>query len=250
MKTSWIKSEGRRTDYIDVHYNEVVVGYNYGTGMTDNAGACTHKEFLGGRFNGLILERFGQNILSEVIATVKASPNLEEHNKKRAKIKKIKDYIYSIPIDKSLRNLIKNQKTINGFLIYGNQGHYKSFIESDTTTLFYKSTKATITNKVDNKKFEIEFSFHASSCVELNDYYYIIGNDNLHVLSPQGIFVFTTENVIEEKLFGYEVRISNVFRYDTTIFFSYWAFDDEFIPKGLIRYELGEGLTGRVEVHD
>ena len=70
MKKSWVKISGRRTDYLDIHFYEVVIGNHYGTGMSDSAGACSHKEFLAGRFHDLILEVFGQDVLDEAIKVV------------------------------------------------------------------------------------------------------------------------------------------------------------------------------------
>lgn len=251
MKTSWEKMEGRRTDYIDVHYNEVVVGYHYGTGMSDNGGACSHQEFLKGEFQGLILERFGQEILDEVINAVKNTHQNPDHNQKRAKIKRIKDYIEAIPIDNSMNMLLKHPDTIDGFNTYGNRGGYNSYIESDDTYLTYQSTQAILKSKHTDKKIKLNFDFHISACVELHDYYYLIGNDNFHVLSSEGKIIFTTEAVtFDEIIFGYEVRINRVFRNGELIFFSYWAFDSENIPSGLIRYKLGKGLIARDNLVD
>ena len=245
MKTSWQETKGKRTIYIDVHYNEVVVGHHYGTGMTDNAGACSHQEFLEGRFQGLIEERFGKEVLNEVLYAVEHSHENPEHNAHRKKISKIKKFIDDILIDDTLRNLYKHPDTINGFMTYGNRKGYKSYIESDNTSLTYESTKGVIENKQSGEKIKLTFEFHATSCVELHDYYFLTGNDNFYVISPQGAIIFTTERELEEAIFGYQVRIDRVFRNKETIFFSYWAFDREAIPRGLIKYELNKGLTGR-----
>lgn len=250
MKTYWEKITGRRNEYVIVNYNEVVVGHNYGTGMTDAAGSCSHESFLKGEFHGLILERFGQEVLDEVIQAVEHSHENDDHNEKRAMIRKIKEYLDEIPIDENLRNLIKDPRTINGFYTYGNKGNYDSFIESDTTTFFYSSTKAKIENNNTGEVINFELDFHGSSCVELDDNYYMIGGDNLHVFSKKGEVIYTTERPLEERIFGYEVRIGNVYRNGNTIFVSYWAFDDEMIPRGLLKVELDKGLTGRIDRED
>ncbi|MHA1147931.1 MAG: hypothetical protein ACTSR8_06765 [Promethearchaeota archaeon] len=251
MKTSWEIIEGRRTNYVDVHYNEVVIGSHYGTGMSDNAGSCSHREFLEGEYQGLILETFGKEVLDEVVYAVEHSHENPNHNEKRAKINKIKEFIEAIPIDKSLLELKNSPDFIDGFNVYGNRGGYRSYIESDTTSFTYQSTKGVFKNKSTGKKTKVQMDFHMSSCVELHDYYYLIGNDNLYVLSPEGTIVFTTEKkTIEDCIFGYEIRINRVFKSGEIITFSYWAFDSELIPRGLIRYELGKGLMGRIELEE
>lgn len=70
MKTFW--EEGPH--YCQVTAYEVVVGSNAGgTGHTDNAGACSHADFLKGQYHDLIRENLGENVLQEVIAAVKAT---------------------------------------------------------------------------------------------------------------------------------------------------------------------------------
>ena len=97
------------------------------------------------------------------------------------------------------------------------------------------------------EKIKFELDFHGTSCVELHDFYYITGGDNFHVISPEGKLVFTTSRPYEEAVFGYDVRIGRVFRNHSSIFFSYWAFDDDSISDGLIRHVLGKGLVGRID---
>lgn len=58
--------------YVHVRASEVVVGEHYGSGQTDNAGACSHAEFLAGRFQDIVRSHHGDRVLAEVIAAVKA----------------------------------------------------------------------------------------------------------------------------------------------------------------------------------
>lgn len=248
MKTSWSKTEGKRTDYIYVQYDKVVVGNHSGTGLSDNPGACSHEEFLTGKYHKEILEQFGQQVLDEVINAVIQSNDNPEFKAKWQRIKQIKKFIEEIPIDESLKDLHLHPDTISGSQAYGNRGNYLSYIESDTTSLTYEMFSGTIENKQTGEKININFKNHASYCVELHDYYYLISNDNLYVISPEGKIVFTTEITYNETIFGRELRIGQIFRYHDIIFFLYHSMNSEVIPRGLIRYELGEGFTARVEI--
>ena len=252
MKTSWEKNTGKRTDYVDVHYNEVVVGYHYGSGMTDNAGTCTHDEFLKGRFQGLIEERFGKDVLEQVILAVRGSPDNVDHIKKRDEIKRLRDYLEHIPLNQSLLSESEDSVIINGFKAYGNQGGYKTEIVSENHVLRYESVQGTLINSNTGEEIKLHFDFHASSCVEKDDYFYIIGGQNFHVLSPEGDIVFSTDSITWQgngKVFGSYLRINNVFRNGDNVFASYWWFYSDF-PKGILFYELNEGFKERAEFDD
>jgi hypothetical protein len=106
-----------------------------------------------------------------------------------------------------------------------------------------------LTHKETGKEIALEFNFFATCCVEYQDYYFLTGNNNFHVLSPEGKIIYTTERKYEDAIFGYAVRISRVYRNLATIFFSYWAFDKGMNPSGLIKYVLGKGLTSRIEIN-
>ena len=89
MNTSWEHIDGKRTEYVDVNYHQVIVGHHYGTGMSDIAGACSHQKFLEGEYHGLIIERFGEDLLKEVIYAVENSHKNPEHNRNRDGDKRI-----------------------------------------------------------------------------------------------------------------------------------------------------------------
>ncbi len=69
MNTHWENGP----HYVSITPYEVVVGSNPGgTGHTDNAGSCSHKDFLSGTYQDLVREQMGEAILAEVVAAVKA----------------------------------------------------------------------------------------------------------------------------------------------------------------------------------
>ena len=69
--TSWEARSGGRTDYLSVERHYVILGEHYGSGHTDNAGRCTHDEFLGGRWHAEICERFGKRVLAQALEAVR-----------------------------------------------------------------------------------------------------------------------------------------------------------------------------------
>ncbi len=256
LKTSWEKKDGRLTEYVYVTYKEVVVGHNYGTGMSDMAGAASYKEFLNGRFQDLILETFGQKILDEVINVVKLSMKgkLPEFQNRKREVLEKRFFIETIPLDESLKdldNLDKNPETISGYKAYGNAGGYKTIVKSDNLTLVVDSQKGYLEDR-NGKCIHFTLNGHCSGVVELEDYFYIIHSDNFAVISPQGEVIFDTWNIKfdpTEHMFGYGVRISNVFKNKKTIFFRYRFFNLDY-PPGLIKFELKKGFTGRWEYKD
>ncbi len=253
MKTSWEIVNNGRTNYVYVERNQVVVGSHYGSGMTDNAGTCTHKEFLEGRFQNLIYQDFGQEVLDEVIKAVKKAPIYPEFQKQQRKIQGMKDFLDSIPINERLKDFINDTKTINGYSFYGNQGGYKTLIKSYTVTLFYDSTRGYVERK-NKKRIPLKFDFHASDVVELNDHFYLIGDSNLIVLSPEGIILYDShqeriKNNPKETIFGSWLRLNRVYKNGTTIFTSYWWFNNEY-NNGLLKFELNKGFTGHYEIVD
>lgn len=72
--TNWEVTRGRQVCYAQVTAREVIVGSHYGSGHTDSAGACSHAEFLAGRFQDLVRSDLGETTLQEMIATVRAAP--------------------------------------------------------------------------------------------------------------------------------------------------------------------------------
>ena len=71
-KTSWEVTRSGRCHYVDVHAKHVIVGSHCGTGQSDNAGRCTHEQFLDGRFQDIVEREHGTDVLDEVIQAVKA----------------------------------------------------------------------------------------------------------------------------------------------------------------------------------
>ena len=250
MKTSWEAIGEHVMNYIQVSHNEVIVGHHSGSGFSDTAGSCSHQEFFNGQYHDLILEKFNPEVLEEV---KHAAKNASQHFAKRIEdIKRRKEFLDEIPTDESLKILDKHPDTFDGFSNYGNKGNFKTLVKSDTSILFFDKTTGYI--KTQGKRIPIEFPYHASSVVELHDYFYVIIGGFLMVISPEGKIVYNLEdenfdNHSRDPVFGEYIRLNHVFRHSDVIFFKYrWFFSD--YKPGLIRYELNKGLIGHWEVED
>src|SRR3989338_523351 len=105
MKTFWEKVPA----YCQVTAYEVVVGSNPGgTGHTDNAGACSHADFLRGQYQDLIRHDLGEEVLQEVIAAVKATATDSEFERRRDEDATMWVAWEKIPVDLSLAGLVEN----------------------------------------------------------------------------------------------------------------------------------------------
>jgi len=68
---SWEKTKGKKVNYIYLHDNEFVIGEHYGSGHTDNAGSCSIEKFIEGRFQSLVKQNFGEDVLQEIFSLIK-----------------------------------------------------------------------------------------------------------------------------------------------------------------------------------
>ena len=77
VKTSWEKIVGPRQYYITLEKNKIVVGSQLLNPITDLADSCSHKDFLRGKLQDIVSSQFGNDILEEVIDSVKKYPKKE-----------------------------------------------------------------------------------------------------------------------------------------------------------------------------
>ncbi len=71
-RSSWQVVRGGRTYYVDVTDHEVICGSHAGSEASDEAGACSHGEFLAGRFQDVVRGDHGDDTVVQVLAAVKA----------------------------------------------------------------------------------------------------------------------------------------------------------------------------------
>lgn len=70
--TSWerIVLAENRQHYLYVHPHEVVCGSQGSSVFSDNAGSCTHAEFVAGQLQYAVRTDFGEGVVAEVLATL------------------------------------------------------------------------------------------------------------------------------------------------------------------------------------
>jgi hypothetical protein len=69
---SWENIIGKEVNYLDLYSNEIIIGRNWaGNPHTDFAGTCSIKKFLDGEHHGLIVEKFGKDVLEEMLMLLK-----------------------------------------------------------------------------------------------------------------------------------------------------------------------------------
>jgi ankyrin repeat protein len=71
---SWHSDVGKTHHFCDVIGDSVTVGEHHGSPHTASAGSCTREEFLGGRFQSVVLAGHGEAVLLEMIAALGGDP--------------------------------------------------------------------------------------------------------------------------------------------------------------------------------
>ncbi len=241
----WEKTKDKTTYYIRIDHFQVIVGKHQGSGHTDNAGVCSYADFLAGRFHAEITSAFDADILDEVIAAVKSADSDPIFSKKRRAERTLLDALNAIPLDATLAGLLQRPPTERGAPNYGNGGGYKTILKSDTLTLTFERDKGVLVPHAGGDPINMILPGHGSDVVALNDHFYIIISDDLVVVKPNG-------DIIKERgsIFGETLRISTVNRHEDVVYIAYRWFQNQH-PRGWLRYEIGEGFTGRwVEVKE
>jgi hypothetical protein len=67
MPKQWEIVDGRHVQYLQLTATGVILGSHWGSPATDNAGACSHADFLAGRFQEMVRRTFGEQVLAEVL---------------------------------------------------------------------------------------------------------------------------------------------------------------------------------------
>lgn len=68
--SSWEVTRGGVTYYVSIEATQIVVGDHRGSGHTDNAGTCSHAEFIAGRWHDHVKTNMGARILAEILAAL------------------------------------------------------------------------------------------------------------------------------------------------------------------------------------
>jgi len=114
MAHSWERTEGRRVHYAQLTAREVIVGSHAGSGHTDDAGSCTHEEFLAGRFHDVVRASLGAEALAELLAAVRAAPDDPAFAATLGEVVKLRRMLAAIPQEPSLPALLAGPAVVHG----------------------------------------------------------------------------------------------------------------------------------------
>jgi hypothetical protein len=112
--TNWEVTRGRQVCYAQVTAREVIVGSHSGSGHTDSAGACSHAEFLAGRFQDLVRSDLGEATLQEMIAAVRAAPENPAFAAEFARVRGVRALLLAMPHDPDLPALLAWPDRVDG----------------------------------------------------------------------------------------------------------------------------------------
>ncbi|NVM04356.1 MAG: hypothetical protein HWN67_18670 [Candidatus Helarchaeota archaeon] len=256
MKTDWKKIINKDIDWLelDVTFNQVTIRSFFEGGRSWTENICNHKEFLDGKLQLSIKMDFGEDILNEVVSSVKEAPNYHPFQKEKEKMLIRKFFLEQIPKDNTLKNIQKHKNTINGNSNLSNIEDGKILLKSDNLILGLDLDGHYLEN-IKGVRFPFKLKGYFQAIVELHDFFYIVHSNNFAVISPEGEIFFDTYNYkLDPKLplepnnhlFDYKFSINNVYKHKNTIFFSY-NWDRNYYKPGLIKYELELGLTCKWE---
>ncbi len=256
MKTDWKKIIHKDVDWleIDVTFSHIITRSFYEGGRSWFESTCTHKEFLDGKLQLGIKMDFGEDVLNEVIASVKEAPNYPPFQREKEKMLIRKFFLEQIPRDTSMKKILKHKDTEDGNLNLSNAGSGNILLKSDNFKLILEFDGPCLEN-INGEKFPFKLKGYIQAVVELNDFFYIVHSNNFAVVSPEGEIISDTYFYkLDPKLpldplnhlFDYRFSIDNVYKNKNMIFFRY-IWDRNYYKPGLIKYELKLGLTGRWE---
>jgi hypothetical protein len=256
MKTSWEMMDGNCKNYVDINDREVVIGSTYGSGHTDNAVSCSHKKFLKGFYHDHITQYFGKGTLREIIGYVMKAADHKPFKEKRQKTNLRKKFIRDIPVVPSIKKMVDDPETIDGFMYYGNAGGYSTELKTSSYHFFADSSnqydvRGSITHNISGEIYRFSIRGNCESVVELNGIFFIASWDNFSAVDSRGKYLYDTYDLKDkngEKIFGEELRVGRTLRYKKTILVKcWWVAVDE--PGSYLRFDAGKkSFTGRWSV--
>jgi len=255
MKTSWEKTKSGRTDYCHVLIRRVELGSHHGSGQSDNAGFCTHQEFLEGRFQAEIRDIFSAGILRSVVAAVNwigRQPDVIEHLQLEAK--QLENW-QKIPIEQSL-NLIASEANEDGYRDNYGTGPNKTTVVhlTDKVKLVAgRNTKKSYLLKADGSKVVVPV--WSSPIIGHGGFAYCACS-HLYIIDVNANFSFDTRSMTQSHGLGLgqRFRISNIIRKGDQVLAEYrshdWFEDPSSMEvmgrSGLLQLEPKHGIVGRL----
>ncbi len=230
MQSNWETTKAGVTHYVDVSPTHITVGEHRGSAHSDCAGACTHAEFLSGRWHAEIKAAHGPAAFAAIIAAVHASVPPPDP---------LYPQIQAIPLDPALPALLADPQTTHGRNFYGNAGRYNTAIPSTTVTCHFNSNFGHIQSGPNRLPFNL-FG-HGSSVTAWQDLFCIVVNDTVVTVDASATLI-----TFPHLPFGTDLRVNECSRHPETWILSCFWFR-RLHPDCLFRFHPVHGLTGRWE---
>jgi|GEM_PF-2677522 len=228
MKTTWKRSEGSATHIIQITAEDIIIATEYPNPHAGGGGtSCIYEEFLAGMHHALITDLFSQEILQEVISSVKGAGKYDRFIEQRKETGVRKKFIQALLVDRSIEKLLKNPELINGFTFYGNAGGYNTEYRTGSLRFFKGEEESYIENAGTQKKYPFNIPGYCVSVVELEEKFFMVAGDNFWVINNRGTILYTTDSLRDsknEQLFGAALRVRRTYRSGRVILVSvYWV---------------------------
>lgn len=236
----WETRKGTWTHYVSVDACQETVGEHAGSGHTDQAGACSHAEFLAGRYQDDIRATHGEDVLRAVIATVRGSPDNPAHAARRGAHDNLRAALEALPHDPALAEQRRHPDTRPG--AYGNLGGYRTEIVTGTHRLDYARDTGTLTRLKDGHSWPVTFPGHASEGVGRDGDFLVCVNQSYATIAPDGTVALAPG--ARGISFGTSLRIGRVHAAPEMLILDYHWVGAPF-PPGLLRFSFGAGLIAR-----
>jgi hypothetical protein len=252
MKTSWEKTKSGHTHYCYVKPHRVWVGDHHGSGQSDNAGSCTHREFLDGQYQSLIRDVFGKKVLGEVITAVKGIGQLPEVIEKEQLENEQLDNWRKMPVEQGLIRLAAEPDE-DGYRDHYGRGPNKSTVVQLTREVKIVAAGGSGKSylvKPDGGKLEVPI--WSRPMIGHGGFAYWAG-DHLLILDVDAILRFDTRSMDKSHGIGGRFRITNVLRKGEVVMARYqnyfWVDDPHGVNamgmSGLLKLDPDKGMVAR-----
>jgi hypothetical protein len=248
LTTHWERQAHGWTHYVWIDPYYVEWGSHCGTPQSDTSQRILHDRLLEGEHQDGIAKEFGEDVLQEVIYTIRHGQEVPRFISEWRAAKTRFAFWKSIPIDPTLAALGANPQD-DGSRYYCNVKHQdgsdETVIRTDNVELHLELWHARFVFKRSRLPFLRSWTVdldgnHCAAIVHAN--YFYIADNHLQILGLHGLEYFSTRDLEPRSGIGTLYRIVNVLRSGDRVMAEYH--DYNFIPRVA---EIGE--RGYLEVH-
>lgn len=254
--TSWTRRSGHQTFYLFVGPYFIEWGSHFGTGHTDASIHIPHDEFLGGEHQDGIAHDFGNDVLQELLRTVRHSHQVPRFAKEWRDAEWRLEFWKSIPTDSELCRLAAKPSD-QGKGRYCNiklpDGSYETEVREGTVMLRLEGWHARFTvprrGPVFMKQKSVDLQGNHSAVLAHRGRFYVADN-YLEVFDLRGSRVYSSYDLEDVSGLGSLYRIDDVVRAGDRVMavYSDYHFNppiDEIGDKGFLEIDVSRGIIAR-----